>query len=77
MPVAAEHSEEKSQRQLGAAAAKDCLACRVTGTVTCCGVGAYLALQTYAKPPASPLQRVMTLVLAGALGALGVARAFI
>ncbi len=77
MALAAEHSAEKQQPQPGTAAAKDCLACRVSGTVTCCGVGAYLALQTYAKPPASPIQKVMTLTLAGVLGALGVARAFI
>lgn len=54
---------------------KDCLACRVTGTLVCCGVGGYLALHTYAKPPPSPIQRVVTFGLAGVLCAMGVARA--
>lgn len=57
------------------AAPKDCLACRVTGTLVCCGVGGWLALETYARPPASPIQRYMTLTIAGALGTLGVMRA--
>ena len=56
---------------------KDCLACRVTGTLVCCGVGGWLALHTYAKPPASPIQKYTTLALAGVLGALGLARAVI
>lgn len=64
--------EEKQHEQ-----AQDCFTCRVTGTAVCIGTGAYLALQTYARPPLSPVQKAITLSLAGGLGFLGLWRATI
>lgn len=58
-----------------ARAATDCTACRVTGTVVCLGLSAYLAAQAYARPPVSPAHRAFTLAFAGGFAALGVARA--
>jgi hypothetical protein len=55
----------------------DCLSCRITGTVVCLGLSAYLTLHTYAKPPTSPAQRIFTLAFAGGFAALGVARALV
>jgi hypothetical protein len=62
--------EERSSRP-------DCLSCRITGTVVCLGLSAYLTLQTYARPPTSPAQRIFTLAFAGGFAALGVTRALV
>lgn len=56
---------------------RDCLSCRLTGTLVCSGLSGYLLLQTYATPPKSPVQRTVTLGCAGAFAALAVARAFL
>jgi len=55
----------------------DCLSCRITGTVVCLGLSAYLTLQTYARPPTSPTQRIFSLAFAGGFAALGIARAIV
>lgn len=73
-PLPHHHQQQQPEEP---AAGKDCLTCRITGTLTCLGVGTWLAMQTYAKPPASPIQRRLNFLMAGALGALGVARALI
>ena len=57
------------------AAPGDCLSCRVTGTVTCAALSLYLGVQMYARPPASPIQRHVTLAMAGAFAAAALARA--
>lgn len=58
-------------------AQQDCLSCRVTGTVVCLGLSAYLAAQNYARPSSSPAHRAFTLAFAGGFAALGIARALI
>jgi hypothetical protein len=55
----------------------DCLSCRITGTVVCLGLSAYLTAQTYARPPTSPTQRIFTFAFAGGFAALGIARAIV
>ena len=58
---------------------KDCLACRLTGTVVCLGASAYLAAHHYGQPTAStgPAHRAVMLAAAGGFLALGIARALI
>jgi hypothetical protein len=58
---------------------KDCLACRLTGTVVCLGASAYLAAHHYRQPPVStgPAHRAAMLAAAGGFLALGIARALI
>ena len=68
-------SESPPSMRGGGGAVEDCLSCRVVGTVTCLGLSGYLALSTYARPPVSPLQRFITLAVAGGFAALGVTRA--
>ena len=67
----------QAQAQQAPVGPKDCLSCRVTGTVVFLAASAYLTAHTYASPPASPIQRSLTLAIAGAFAALGVARALI
>lgn len=55
--------------------ATDCLSCRVTGTVTCLGLGAYLAAQQYARPATSVIQGRLMYGAAVGLGIMAVARA--
>ena len=59
------------------ASSKDCLSCKVVGTTVCLGLSGYLTLSTYARPPSSPTQRILTLAVAGGFAALGIARAFL
>jgi hypothetical protein len=56
---------------------KDCLSCRITGTMVCVALSGYLSLQQYAKPAKSPGQRFITLSMAGSFLALGIARAVV
>lgn len=55
----------------------DCVSCRITGTVVCLGLSAYLTAQTYARPPSSPAHRIFSLAFAGGFAALGVVRALV
>eukprot|EP00890_Picochlorum_soloecismus_P000389 jgi/Picsp_1/1350/NSC_04830-R1_---NA--- len=55
----------------------DCLSCRITGTIVCTGLSTYMVISTYANPPRSPIQRSLTLLCAGGLAALGLARAVV
>lgn len=65
----------------GAAAGKpaeapaDCLACRVTGTLTCFGAGGYLASRLLEAPAPKGGHRVAIIAASACLAALGVARA--
>ena len=54
---------------------RDCLGCRVTGTVVCLGVSAYLTAHHYAAPSPSPVHRAVMLAVAGGFAAMGVVRA--
>ena len=56
---------------------QDCISCRVTGTVVCLSLSAYLTLQTYARPPTSPAHRIFSLAFAGGFAAIGIARALV
>ena len=56
---------------------QDCMSCRVTGTVVCLSLSAYLAIQNYARPSSSPAHRAFTMAFAGGFAALGIARALI
>jgi hypothetical protein len=55
----------------------DCLSCRVTGSVVCGALSAYLLAQHYARPSASPIHQRVTLAMAGGFAALGIARALV
>lgn len=66
----------EAERAQGAPRA-DCTSCRVTGTGVCAAISAYLLASNYAAPAASPIQRHMTLVMAGGFAAMAVARAMI
>jgi len=56
---------------------EDCLSCRVTGTVVSLALSAYLAVETYARPPSSPLHRKFMLLFSGGFAALGIGRALL
>lgn len=56
------------------ASVNDCFSCRVIGSLTCGGLSGYLLLSNYAEPKGSPIQRSITLAVAGSLAALAIAR---
>ena len=68
-----QHNQHHHHRLPGS----DCLSCRMTGVVVCVAASAYLMAQTYARPPASPIQRHVTLAVAGGFAALAVVRALL
>lgn len=54
---------------------KDCLGCRITGSVVCLGVSGYLASHLLANPPPVGMHRSSIILFAGGFFCLSVFRA--
>lgn len=58
-----------------AGAQADCMACRVTGSIGCCGVGAYLLYEWRQIPKTQSGHRIALLTMSTGFFALGIYRA--
>jgi hypothetical protein len=78
-PPATPAQQQQKQSAGSGLGPKDCLACRLTGTLVCLGASAYLAAHHYGQAPAStgPAHRAVMLAAVGGFLALGIARALI